>query len=52
MTLFLILAAIAGGYVASIFTWPKVSEWINGTQTEIVKLEAKAADLRDKLKAL
>jgi hypothetical protein len=33
---------IAGGYVASIYTWPRVKLLINGAQTEAVKLRAKA----------
>lgn len=50
MTLFLSLALIAGGYIAAVFTWPKVKELINGAETEIHALEAKAKALRDKIK--
>ena len=33
---------ISGGYVASIYTWPRVKLLINGAQTEAAKLRAKA----------
>jgi hypothetical protein len=33
---------VAAGYVASIYTWPRVKLLINGAQTEAAKLRAKA----------
>lgn len=50
MTLFYSLALIAGGYTAAVFTWPKVKEILNGAETEIMALEAKAKSLRDKVR--
>lgn len=43
------VVAAAGGYVACVFTWPKVKVWINGAQTEARKLEDKAKALRASL---
>ena len=41
------LAVVLGaGYVASIYTWPRIKLWVNGAQTEIASLEAKAAALK------
>lgn len=39
-----------GGYVASIFTWPKVREWISGKEVELEALKQKAKDLEAKIK--
>jgi hypothetical protein len=36
----------AAGYIASIYSWPKIKIWVNGTQAEIASLEAKAAALK------
>ena len=40
--------AAAGGYVASVFTWPKLREWFRGVEAEIKQLEQKLKALRDK----
>jgi len=37
---------LAAGYVASIYTWPRIKLWANGAQTEIASLEARAAALK------
>lgn len=37
---------LAAGYAASIYTWPRIKLWVNGAQTEIASLEAKAAALK------
>jgi hypothetical protein len=37
---------LAAGYLASIYTWPRIKLWVNGAQTEIASLEAKAAALK------
>lgn len=36
------IAFAAGGYIAAIYTWPKLKLWINGAQLEATKLRAKA----------
>ena len=36
----------AAGYVASIYSWPTIKVWVNGTKAEIASLEAKAAALK------
>lgn len=43
------LACFVGGYAASIFTWPRVKEWLNGAEAEIDALKAKIEDLKGKL---
>jgi F0F1-type ATP synthase membrane subunit b/b' len=49
MTFFLIAALLIGGYVASIYTWPKAKLIINGAETEIRALEDKAKALKAKV---
>lgn len=36
----------AAGYVASIYSWPRIKLWVNGVQAEIARLEARASALR------
>lgn len=40
------VVVLAAGYVASIYTWPRIKLWVNGAQTEIASLEARAAALK------
>lgn len=49
MTFALIGVAFAGGYAASIYTWPKLMVWVNGVEAEIQVFEAKIAALKAKL---
>lgn len=42
--MFWIITALIGGYVAAIFTWPKLSTW--------AAIEAKINSLREKARAL
>jgi hypothetical protein len=48
MTMWTMFDAVVlfAGYVASIYTWPRIKLWVNGAQTEIASLEAKAAALK------
>ena len=46
MWTFLDAVVFAAGYVVSIYSWPRIKVWVNGTQTEIASLEAKAAALK------
>ena len=39
-------AVFAAGYAASIYSWPKIRLWVNGAETEVASLEAKAAALK------
>lgn len=41
-----------GGYVAAIYTWPRVKVLWNGLETEARALRAKAMDLEAKIKGL
>ncbi len=34
------------GYVASIYSWPKIKVRVNGTRAEIANLEARVATLK------
>lgn len=36
----------AAGYVASIYSWPRIKLWVNGAQAEISRLEATASALK------
>ena len=49
MTFFLGFALFAGGYATSIYTWPKVKEWVNGAEAEIERLKTKIDNLKGKL---
>ena len=42
LAVFLALAAFAGGYAASIYSWPRIKLVINGAQAEAKALRAKA----------
>ena len=46
MWTFFDVVLFAAGYVVSIYSWPNIKIWLNGTQTEIANLEAKAAALK------
>lgn len=48
--LVLLGAAAAGGYVAAIYTWPKIRAFVGGAQAEAARLRAKAAALEAGLK--
>ena len=39
-------AVFVAGYAASIYSWPKIRLWVNGAETEVASLEAKAAALK------
>jgi hypothetical protein len=49
-TLLLALAAVAAGYVASIFTWPWLRQSATGVENEIADLRAKARALEATLR--
>jgi hypothetical protein len=49
MTIFLMVFASAGGYAASIYTWPIIKVWANGAYIEARALETRAAQLRANL---
>jgi len=49
MTFWLGTGLFAAGYAASVFTWPKVKEWINGAEAEIEKLKTRIESLKEKL---
>jgi hypothetical protein len=46
MWMFFDSVVFAAGYVASIYSWPRIKLWVNGAQAEITSLEAKAAALK------
>ncbi|MGB3490783.1 MAG: hypothetical protein WBA62_22060 [Xanthobacteraceae bacterium] len=43
---------LVGGYVAAIYTWPRVKVLVNGLENEARALRAKAVDLEAKIKGL
>lgn len=49
LDLFLFGAVFAGGYAASIYSWPIIKIWANGLSAEAVSLRAKAAQLENKI---
>lgn len=49
--MFWIIAAPIAGYVAAIFTWPKIRAWIVGVDAEIASLREKARALEVKIKS-
>jgi len=46
MDIFFTSLAFAGGYAASIYTWPWIRAKVTGARAEIANLEAKAAALK------
>jgi hypothetical protein len=48
MTSFII--GLAGGYVLSVFTWPKLRQFATGLESEIDALRAKARELEAKIR--
>lgn len=46
------IAVLAGGYVASIYTWPAVRTALTGAQTEINKLKDRAKAIEAKIRGL
>lgn len=46
MTVLLVCLAFAAGYIASIYSWPKIKLRVNGAKAEIAGLEARAAALK------
>ncbi len=51
MTTFLMILAFAGGYAASIYTWPWLRTAIVGTEAEIASLRARASTLAASIRA-
>ena len=49
MDLTIIVIAVAGGYVASIYTWPKIRTVMTGAQSEIKSLEQRIMQIKNKL---
>jgi hypothetical protein len=49
--MFWIIAALIGGYVAAIFTWPKIRTRIVGAEAEIASLREKARALEARIKS-
>lgn len=43
---------LVGGYVAAVYTWPRVKALVNGLENEARALRAKALDLEAKIKGL
>ncbi|MBR1142488.1 hypothetical protein [Bradyrhizobium sp. AUGA SZCCT0431] len=52
MWIFFDVLLLISGYVASIYSWPKIKVWINGVSTEAASLRQKAARLEAKLRSL
>jgi hypothetical protein len=50
MTGLVVVAALAGGYVAAIYSWPKLRVAINGAQAEVASLRARADALANAIK--
>jgi hypothetical protein len=46
MWTFVDAALFVTGYIASIYSWPGIKIWVNGTQAEIASLEAKVTALK------
>lgn len=52
MEVWMLLVAVAAGYVGSIYSWPTIKVLANGVATEAASLRAKAFALEAKIKAL
>jgi len=49
MTVFIEFLAFACGYAASVYTWAKVKEWLNGAEAEVETLKTKIENLKGRL---
>jgi len=50
LELFMLAVSFAGGYAASVYTWPTIRIWINGVSAEAAHLRATAQQLETKLR--
>ncbi|MHB8268225.1 hypothetical protein [Bradyrhizobium sp.] len=50
LELFTLAAGFAGGYVASIWSWPRIRASATGASAEISRLRARAKALEDTIK--
>ena len=50
LELFIFVAGFAGGYAASVYSWPRIRERAIGASAEIAKLRARAKALEDAIK--
>lgn len=50
MQTFAYVALFAGGYVASIYTWPEIRTFMAGAEAEIIKLRDRAREIEAKIK--
>jgi hypothetical protein len=48
--LFMLTAGFAGGYAASVYSWPAVKIRINGLSAETANLRAKAQQLENRIR--
>jgi hypothetical protein len=46
------IALLAAGYIASIYSWPRIRIWIKGISAEAADLRQRAARLEAKLRSL
>lgn len=51
MEVWMLIAAALGGYVASVYTWPKIRVFVTGAQYEAGRLREKAAALEAAIKS-
>jgi hypothetical protein len=42
----------AAGYIAEIYSWPKIKIWINGASSEVARLRQKASQVEAKIRSL
>ena len=42
----------AAGYIASIYSWPKIKIWINGASSETARLRQNSLQIEAKLRSL
>jgi hypothetical protein len=50
LELFVLAAGFAGGYVASVVSWPWIREHAIGASAEVSRLRARAKTLEDSIK--
>jgi hypothetical protein len=50
LELFMLAAGFAGGYVASVYSWPAVKIRVNGLSAEVASLRARAQQLENRIR--
>ena len=52
MWTFFDVVLLAAGYIAAIYTWPRIKVWIHGASSEAARLRQKASQIEAEIRSL